>query len=162
VSLAEVLVGRRPMRTLARIILLVAISYLAFGFLFLPVRGEGISMGATFVDGQLGFVSTTAYWRTPPRRGDIVGIRMAGRRVMYVKRIVGLPGERLELVNGMVLVDGVHLLEPYLKGGSGWNMAAIQLGPDDFFVVGDNRTMPIELHDLGVAHRDRIVGKVLF
>lgn len=156
------LLGRRPQLTIIRIVVLIVVSYVAFGFLFLPVRGEGISMLPTFSDGQLGFISTLAYARTPPRRGDIVGIRMAGRRVMYVKRIIGLPGERLSIVDGVVHVDGIPLAEPYVNGGATWNLPELQIGADEFFVVGDNRRMSIQNHDLGKARRDRIVGKVLF
>lgn len=161
-SLSGVLLGRRPKLTIIRIVVLIVVSYVAFGFLFLPVRGEGISMLPTFSDGQLGFISTLAYLRTPPERGDIVGIRMAGRRVMYVKRIIGLPGERVSILGGVVHVNGVPLAEPYANGGSTWNLAEAQVGSDEFFVVGDNRRMSIQNHDLGMARRDRIVGKVLF
>ena len=161
-SVSSLLFGRRPAVTLIRIMVLIAVSYITFGFLLLPVRGEGISMLPTFRGGQLGFVSTLAYLRTPPRRGDIIGIRMAGPRVMYVKRIIGLPGERLSIADGVVQVDGVPLAEPYANGGSTWNLAEVRLGPDEFFVVGDNRRMAIQNHDLGMARRDRIVGKVLF
>lgn len=161
-GLRHVVFGRRPGRTLVRIIALVVVSYVAFGWLFLPLRGEGISMQPTFGSGQIGFVNTLAYNLNPPRRGDIVAIRMAGRRVMYVKRIVGLPGERIGITHGVVRVDGAPLEEPYAVKGPAWDMAEVTLGAGEYFVVGDNRRMRIEDHDLGVAVRERIVGRMIF
>jgi signal peptidase I len=162
VSLTGLLFGRDPKRTLLRASILVAVSYLTFGHLLLPIRGEGISMLPTFSGGQLGFVNVLAYAWGAPRRGDIVAVTMAGPRVMYVKRIVGLPGERLSIAAGVVYVDGVPLDEPYVAGGVDWELPEVRLGPDQYFLIGDNRRMAIRNHDLGAARRDRIAGKVLF
>ena len=145
-----------------RVAVLIVVSYSTFGYLLLPIRGEGISMLPTFAGGQLGFVNTLSYIWNPPRRGDIVAIRMAGRRVMYVKRIIGLPGERLAIAAGTVRIDGAPLPEPYANGGATWELPEVQLGPNQYFVIGDNRRMSIQNHDLGMASRDRIVGKVQF
>jgi signal peptidase I len=161
-TLRHLLLGRDPRRTLVRVGVLIAVSYATFGYLLLPIRGEGISMLPAFSDGQLGFVNVLAYaWRTP-RRGDIVAIRMAGRRVMYVKRIVGLPEERLSIAAGIVQIDGAPLAESYANGGASWELPEVQLGPDQYFVIGDNRRMSIRNHDLGATSRARIVGQVLF
>jgi signal peptidase I len=161
-ALKSAVLGRNPKRTLARIAALLLVSYVAFGWLFLPLRGEGISMLPTFGDGQIGFVSTLAYNLTSPRRGDIVGIRMAGRGVMYVKRIVGLPGERIRIARTVVYVNDRPLDEPYAARGPQWDLKEIELGAGEYFVIGDNRRMRIEDHDLGIAARRRIVGKMLF
>lgn len=161
-TISRMLLGRRPKITLIRIVVLVTVSYLTFGHLLLPVRGEGISMLPTFRNGELGFVNTLAYVRKPPQRGDIVAIRIAGGRLMYVKRVIGLPGERLSIANGRVRIDGIPLAEPYMVGGSDWDLDEVKLGTDEFFVIGDNRRMAIQNHDFGMAARERIIGKVLF
>jgi signal peptidase I len=161
-NVRRVLLGRDPRRTLVRVVVLIAVSYGTFGYVLLPIRGEGISMLPTFSGGQLGFVNVFAYAWSPPGRGDIVAIRMAGRRVMYVKRIIGLPEERLSIAAGIVSIDGTPLAEPYADGGSSWELPEVQLGPNQYFVIGDNRRMSIRNHDLGTTSRDRIVGKVLF
>jgi signal peptidase I len=161
-TLRSLAFGQRPARTFARVVVLVAVSYVVFGWWFLPLRGEGISMQPTFGSGQIGFVNTLAYNLSPPRRGDIVGIRMAGRRVMYVKRIVGLPGERMAIRGGVVYVNDAPLHEPYAAKGPAWDMTGRTLGAGQYFVIGDNRRMRIEDHDLGIAVRERIVGKMLF
>jgi signal peptidase I len=161
-SLRRLLVGRDPRQTLVRVAVLIAVSYATFGYLLLPIRGEGISMLPAFSGGQLGFVNVLAYVSRSPQRGDIVAIRMAGRRVMYVKRIVGLPGERLLISAGTVCIDGAPLAESYANGGSSWELPEVHLGANQYFVIGDNRRMSIQNHDLGATSRDRIVGKVLF
>jgi signal peptidase I len=80
---------------------------------------------------------------------------------MYMKRIIGLPGETVAFVGGRVLINGEVLDEPYEKSPCDWNLLPVKLGPDEYFVVGDNRTMPSENHVFGKAGRDRIVGKAI-
>lgn len=160
--LRTILIGRNPRRTLIRIGVLVVAAFVLFKFVLLPpVRITGPSMFPTLREGSIHLVSRVAYLRHPPRRGDVVSIRLAGNSIMYMKRIVGEPGETVEFVNGRLLVNGKVLDEPYVKSPSRWNMPPETLGPDEYFVVGDNRAMHIDDHYLGVATRDRIVGKLL-
>ena len=79
---------------------------------------------------------------------------------MLMKRIIGLPGETVSFQGGQVLINGKILDEPYQKWKCDWDMPEKKLGPDEYFVVGDNRTMPMELHTFGRVPRERIVGKV--
>ena len=102
-----------------------------------------------------------AYLRHEPQRGDVVGIRLAGPHVMYMKRIIGLPGETIAFVNGRVLINGEVLDEPYEKYNCDWNLPPVKLATDEYYVVGDNRTMPAKYHTKGVASRDRILGKLI-
>ena len=87
---------------------------------------------------------------------------MAGEHVVYVKRIVGLPRERIAIVAGVVLVNDEPLIEPAVVYKAPWNVPAVTLGDDEYFVIGDNRAMAMQNHDFGRASRDRIVGKMLF
>jgi signal peptidase I len=86
---------------------------------------------------------------------------MAGIHEMYMKRIIGLPGETVAFVDGRVLINGEVLDEPYEKTACDWNRDPVKLGATEYFVVGDNRTMPIELHTFGKVERNRIVGKAI-
>ncbi len=153
--------GRNPRRTLARIAALAAGAYIVFGHLLIPVRGEGPSMLPTLQDGQLLFVNTLAYVRSAPRRGDIVGISLAGRRALYIKRIVGLPGERLRIDAGTVHVNGTPLDEPYVERRRPWDVGEVALGEGEYLVIGDNRGMSASNHDFGKARRERIIGRVV-
>jgi signal peptidase I len=91
-----------------------------------------------------------------------VAIRLAGPHVLYVKRIVGLPGERVAIVDGIVQIDGEPLIEPYVARRQPWNYREVTVGPREYFVVGDNRGMRIGDHDFGRVDARRIIGKLLF
>jgi len=154
-------IGRNPKVTLLRVAVLIVTCFIVFRFILLPARIEGISMLPTYKDRSVNFVNRLAYRWHEPRRGDVVGIRLAGPHVMYMKRIIGLPGETVSFVNGRVQINGEVLDEPYEKTPCDWNRPPIKLGPDEYFVVGDNRTMPSENHVFGKAGRDRIIGKAI-
>jgi signal peptidase I len=155
-------VGRNPKTTLVRILILAVICVAVFNrFVLLPIQVEGISMLPTYKDRSWNLVNRLAYLRHEPQRGDVVSIRLAGIHVMYLKRIIGLPGETVAFKNGRVLINGEVLDEPYEKSPCDWNRAPVTLDSDEYFVVGDNRTMPWEQHKLGIVHRDHIVGKAI-
>ena len=156
-----VLIGRNPKITLVRIIVLVVTCVVVFRYVLLCVRTEGISMSPTYRDHSVHLVNRLAYLRHEPQRGDVVSIRLAGPHVMYMKRIIGLPGETIAFVKGRVLINGEVLNEPYEKRACDWNLPPEKLGPNEYYVVGDNRTMPREYHVQGKASRDRIFGKLL-
>ena len=158
----RLILGSNPRVTLLRTAVLVVTAVFVFGYLLMPVRLQGISMLPTYGDGMLNFANRAAFWWREPARGDVVAIRMAGPRVLYVKRIVGLPQERVEIAMGVVIVDGVPLVEPTVVYKAPWNLPAFTLGSDEYLVIGDNRVMAMENHDFGRAARDRIVGKMLF
>ena len=142
--------------------MLIAAAFVLFRFVLVPVRLHGISMLPTYQDGALNFANRLAYIARSPARGDVVAIRMAGPNVLYVKRIVGLPGDRIEIRAGVVLINGDRLTEPDVSYRAPWNLPLFDLAADEYFVVGDNRGMAIEHHDLGRARRDRVIGKMLF
>lgn len=155
------LIGRNPKLTLIRILVVVGLFGLAFGFILLPIRVTGISMLPTYANGSLNLVNRLAYLRHEPQRGDVVSIRLTGPHVLFMKRIIGLPGETVAFIDGRVFIDGQVLPEPYEKYSCDWTRAPVKLGADDYFFVGDNRSMPQEDHTFGIQKRNRILGKVL-
>ena len=159
----RLLVGRRPKRTAVRLVVLATLSFVIFKWVLLPVRIQGVSMEPNYHDGRVNFVNRLAYLWSAPQRGDVVAIRMAGVHVMFLKRLVGLPGERIAIRNGVILVNGKPLAEPYvIRPRAPWEEKEIRLNARQFFYVGDNREMPGEAHRHGAVDADRIVGKVLF
>ncbi len=158
----RVLVGRRPKRTLLRaaiwVLLLVAISQ----FVFLRIRVIGLSMYPTYREHSTGWVNRLAYRFHEPRRGDVVAIRLAGEHLMYMKRIIGLPGEKVAFHGGKAFINGKPLEEPYVHGPCNWEHEDIEVGPDEYYVVGDNRSMDFAEHEQGRPERRRIVGKVIW
>jgi len=172
-------IGRNPKATLVRLAVLIVTSFVVFKFILLPIRVEGISMLPTYQDRSVNFVNRLAYLWHEPQRRDVVGLRFSRAvtntpagihqavslletpHVMLLKRIVGLPGETVAFADGRVLINGEVLDEPYEKTPCDWNRPPVKLGPDEYFVVGDNRTMPWEDHTFGRAQRSQIVGKAL-
>ena len=116
-------------------------------------------------------VNELAYLRHAPQRGDVVAIRMippddaisrrAPPNIMLLKRIIGLPGETVAFAHGHVLINGQILDEPYEKSDFDWNAAPVTLGPDQYYYVGDNRSMPAQDHVHGVCGRNQILGKAV-
>ena len=110
----RIALGRHPQRTLIRIAVLSVVSLITFGWLLTPVRVSGISMEPTYNDSTLNLVNRIVYRIRAPRRGDVVAIRLAGPNVLYVKRIIALPTERVSIVEGIVEINGAPLIEPYV------------------------------------------------
>ena len=177
--LSIVVMGRNPKATLARVAVLIVTCFIVFKFILLPIRVEGISMLPTYQDRSVNFVNRLAYLWHEPQRRDVVGLRFSRAvtntpagihqavslletpHVMLLKRIVGLPGETVAFADGRVLINGEVLDEPYEKTPCDWNRPSVKLGPDEYFVVGDNRTMSWEGHVFGRAQRSQIVGKAI-
>ena len=156
-----VAVGRNPRRTILRIAILVAAVFLVRQFVLLPIAVKGPSMYPTYQTSGVNFVNRLAYCFHEPQRGDVVAIRTSGVSIMFMKRIVGLPGETISFHNGRAVINGQPLSEPYVKLISDWESPPEKLGPDEYYFVGDNRSMSQEEHTQGRAHRYRIVGKIL-
>lgn len=160
----RLLVGASLRRTLIRCAVLIGFCVVLFRFVLAPLRLDGISMEPTYLHGQVSIANRLAYLNRSPERGDVVAVRMreSGRSLFLLKRVVGLPGERIGFENGKVTVDGVPLSEGYLTYDSNWNRDPVLCEANEYFVVGDNRSMSIESHTFGRTTRSRIVGKVLF
>jgi signal peptidase I len=160
--LQRVLIGRNPKRTLVRVLVLAVVSFVVFKFVLVPIRVQGGSMLPTYKESGVNLVNRLAYLFHEPRRGDVVAIGLqAGEHIMYMKRIVGLPGETVAFHNGRVFINGKPLDEPYVKLPCNWEHEPEQVGPDQYYVVGDNRDMPWEDHYKGRPTRNHIVGKIL-
>jgi signal peptidase I len=162
-----ILIGRRPKTTLLRILVLVVVCFITFKFILLPIRVEGISMEPTYHDHRVNCVNLLAYKWREPQRGDVVSIRffetdsLSPPPSMLMKRIIGLPGETVSFHAGHAYINGELLDESYIKFSCDWEHGPIQCGPDEYYVVGDNRSMPFEDHKQGRAKRSLIMGKVL-
>jgi signal peptidase I len=161
-TLRDIAIGRHPRRTLVRIAVLAVLSFVTFGWLLTPVRVRGISMEPTYHDSSLKLVNRIIYRLRAPKRGDVVAIRLAGPGVLYVKRIVALPSERVSIVDGVVEVNGAPLAEPYVQQRSAWNYPEVTVGAREYFVIGDNRSMKMADHDFGRVDARRILGMLLF
>jgi signal peptidase I len=147
---------------LVRAFLVGLFAYLLFGHLCIPFTIQGISMEPTYHHRGFNFCWRVPYFFSQPRRFDVVMIRLAGSRVMLLKRVVALEGEEVEFRGGKLLVDGKGLEELYVRYPCRWNLSPRRVEKDCVYVVGDNRNMPIENHHFGQTLKSRIIGVPLW
>lgn len=135
------------------------------------VRVKGNSMRSTLHNGEVMLVNKAAYLLGEPKRQDVVICLYPGRYrdkwklvpQYFVKRIIGLPGETIAMAEGVVLVDGQPLEEPYLDEAftrRKSSMAPVTLGEDEYFVMGDNRDNSNDSRRVGPLKRRALVGRV--
>lgn len=163
-SLLRFVFGRNPTWTIVRILLLLFATIVVFKFILVPIRVTGDSMFPTYRNGQVKFVNKLAYTKKDPQRGDVVAVEYAGKQVLLLKRVIAVPGETFQVINGEVAINGQLLEEPYTKGripsSSGKAPGftdPIPLGKDEYMILGDNR----ELTEGYINKRSQIIGKVL-
>lgn len=154
-------------------LLLAAVVLLLRRYVLCIVRIRGRSMLPTLRNGQWAFVTRWDYLLGHPRRGDVVICFFPGRmhkrlpflRQMMVKRVIGLPGERLSFEKGVVLIDGQPLCEPYLDPDCarlGITRPPVMLKENEYFVLGDNRDASHDSRAVGPLNQRMIIGRVRF
>ena len=124
-----------------------------------PMLVKGDSMRPTLDHGQR--IAVAPLLR-PPARGDLVVVTRPGRDLEVVKRVVGLPGERLRLHPGGLEVDGRPVPEPYLAGLPAAGTLELELGPAEYLVLGDHRAASTDGRDFGPVGADALLGRVRF
>ena len=122
-----------------------------------PVLVKGGSMRPTLQPGQRIAVAPLV---RPPRRGDLVVLARGGD-LEVVKRVVGLPGERVRLAGGRLEVDGTAVPEPYVAA-AGAGELDLRLGASEYLVLGDHRAASTDGRDFGPVGADALVGRVAF
>ncbi len=147
---------------LIRVSLIALFAYLFFGYLCIPFTIQGVSMEPTYHNGGVNFCWRLRYLFSEPKRHDVVAVRFAGSKVMLLKRVVAREGEHVEFRDGELFIDGKEIEEPYVRYPCNWNLPPRQVEKDFIYVVGDNRSMPIEDHHFGQASRRRIMGVPLW
>ena len=158
----EKVTWRTPLVRLKVLISALLIAFVCYGFfswILWPVKVAGQSMMPNYQDGSRHFINKLAYVSTPPQRGDVVGVRTSDGDV-YIKRIVGLPGEKLHVEQGEIVIDGKVLNEPYVESRipRRFGVPFTELGPDEYFVIGDNRATSIYRR----VNRGDVIGKVVY
>ncbi len=136
-------------------------------FLFQPFVVDGSSMEPGFYDGNYLIVDQITYRFRPPERGEVVIFYAPtdpSRR--FIKRVVGLPGESLETVNGQVRVVGADgeeffLEEKYLSGEAIGRSFSIELKEEQYFVIGDNRDRSYDSRFWGALPVENIIGRAV-
>jgi signal peptidase I len=153
------------MRTFVREILIgvvVALAiYLGIQFTLQQFVVQQISMMPNLVEGQRLFVNKIAYLFHGPERGDIIVFRTSQNpnEIPLIKRVIGLPGEAIEIKSGIVYVNGSALVEPYIKDQPQYVLQSLPVEAKNYFVLGDNRNYSRDSHGGWTVPEDNIVGK---
>jgi signal peptidase I len=153
--------GRSALWQIAETFLVALAFYYGIEFTTGRFRVEGPSMQPTLAAGQFVLTDRLAYRLGQPQRGDIVVIHPeAGAGQDLIKRVVGLPGEHIVMGAGVVHIDGRPYAEPYLNEPAGYS-GTWTLGPDEFFVLGDNRNNSSDSHVFGPLRRAAFNSRAL-
>ncbi|HXI52860.1 MAG TPA: signal peptidase I [Candidatus Saccharimonadales bacterium] len=140
--------------------------FLASRFIVTAVVVQGRSMTPTLKDGERYYLNRWRYIFLPPQRGDIVVIKDPGHNDFAVKRIVGRPYDWLNLKDGILYLNGKRVQENYLDKGVRTDTPDlkerwVQLGRDQYYVLGDNRANSEDSRFYGVVLRENIIGMVI-
>ena len=137
--------------------------YIVSRFIVTTVVVQGRSMSPTLVDGDRYLLHRWELLFRKPHRGDLVVIRDAVRKDFVVKRVIALPGERLQFKDDAVWVNGARLAESYLTAGThtvanDGAEPSIIVGAHRYFVMGDNREVSEDSRIYGPVQLDQILG----
>jgi len=155
------------MKILREVIITVAIAVTVFFALRLNVQTYEVylsSMEPSFVEGECIMVNKVIYRSSDPQRGDVIIFwPPTGSGHPYIKRVIGLPGEIVEVKEGRVFVNGTPLDEDeYIKERPNYTMAPVQIPEGEYFVLGDNRNNSSDSHTGWTVPKKDIVGKAWF
>lgn len=148
----------RRLAGLALQLAILAALIAAFFLRFWQVSGP--SMSPRVSSGELVVINTLAYRLGTPHRGDIVTFEHDGPTPeLYIKRVIGLPGERIRIDRGVVYVNGVRLNEPYVRFDDTRSTPEITVPPGDVYVLGDNRVVSVDSRAFGPVPDSELMGK---
>ncbi len=147
-------------RELIETILLTLVIFFMIRFAVENFRIEGYSMEPNFHDGQFLLVNKLAYKIGHPSRGDVVIFHYPlNPSKNYIKRVIGLPGETVQIKMGRVYINGVLMKEQFPFEHADYDWGPVTLAADEFFVLGDNRPESSDSHFWGPVPAKDIVGK---
>jgi signal peptidase I len=147
------------------LIISLAISAFIIIFLYQPVKVEGTSMMPSLEDQERIFVNKFVYRLEPIKRGDIVVFRYPrDPSKSYIKRVIGMAGDRIRVDGGLVYVNGQALDESYVPAEyeDTRSYPEIVVPPESYFVLGDHRSMSNDSRDFGSVNQGFIYGKAVF
>jgi len=149
-------------KDLIQTVVLAVLIFLVLNTLTSRVKVFNVSMQPTLKQGYLLLVNKMAYKWGEPKRGDIIVFHHAGSEDQdYIKRVIGLPGDHIEISGGVVNVNGTPLTEPYIREMPRYTLTE-SVPADKLFVLGDNRNQSDDSHSWGFVDMDWVVGKALF
>ena len=147
------------------VLISVAASVLIIMFLYQPVRVEGTSMLPRLEDHDRLFINKFVYHFSSIHRGDVVVFHYPRDPVKsYIKRVIAVPGDRLRIDRGELILNGRVLPEPYVpeEYRDTKSMPELIVPEDEYFMMGDHRSISSDSREFGPVDRDLIYGKAVF
>jgi signal peptidase I len=142
-----------------------AVSFFIITFLYQPVRVEGTSMLPRLGDQDRLFINKFVYHFTEIHRGDVVVFHYPrDPQKSYIKRVIAVPGDEFRIDDGRTYINGRLLPEPYVprRFHDSRSQDVMVIQPDQYFVMGDHRSISSDSRDFGPVPRDLIYGKAAF
>jgi signal peptidase I len=154
------------MKILREVGLTILIAVVVFICLRLTVQSYTVvmsSMEPNFYEGECIMVSKVSYHSSGPQRGDVIVFDPPfASPHPFIKRVIGLPGETVEIKDGKIFIDGIPLEEEYIMASPTYTMPTTEAPENEYFVLGDNRNGSNDSHNGWMVPRDNIIGKAWF
>ncbi len=148
----------------AYLFVILLLTFLLRRYVFFRSVVDGSSMETTLFDGDSLIVDELTYRLRDPKRFEVIVFPYRSSKRYYIKRVIGLPGESVRIVDGRIYINGIELEDKYgseelFSGGIA--ESDLVLGEDEYFVLGDNRNDSVDSRssDLGAVHRSEIDGR---
>ena len=150
------------MREIIETVAMTVLVFLAIHFTVQNFLVDGSSMQPGLHTGEYVLVNKLAYTFHAPQRGDVIVFELPqDTSENLIKRVIGLPGDKLVLTQNTVTVDGVTLNEPYISAPQNIQVQTVTVPPGDYFVMGDNRPVSDDSRDWGFVPKVDIIGKAV-
>ena len=146
--------------------IIIVIAFFVRFYLVQPFVVDGSSMEPNFHNGEYLLVDKITYRLRQPQRGDVIVFHPPPSPTFnYIKRIIGLPGDKIDIKDGEIFINGVKLQEPYLEDErtivrvSDFANVDKKLGSEEYFVLGDNRDHSSDSREWGTLPKANIIGR---
>lgn len=139
-----------------------ALCILALAFFMRTPQVSGLSMAPHIASGEIVVINTMAYRVGAPARGDIIAFHHDGPTPeIFIKRVIGLPGDRIAIDRGTVIVNGTPLVEPYVRFPDERSFREVTVPQGSLYVLGDNRADSDDSRFWGFVPENQVLGKAL-